>query len=165
MTIAIRRARLADALGMAMVHHAAVHAALPGIYDRAIRDNWAPPVSLERAERLYREGEAEGGDTIVAEVDGEIVGFCLVYAQAGDLSACYVAPEHVRRGIGRALYRAAEDLVAATGRNDITVRSSRNAEPFYRSLGFTPVDRTAFRFADGTVMPVVMMRKHLALAA
>ncbi|HEY9011088.1 MAG TPA: hypothetical protein VIN06_08715 [Devosia sp.] len=39
MTIAIRRPRLADALGMAVVHHAAVHAALPGIYDRAIRDN------------------------------------------------------------------------------------------------------------------------------
>jgi putative acetyltransferase len=165
MTIAIRRARLADALGMALVHRAAVHGALPGIYDRAVRDNWAPPVSLERAERLYREGEADGGDTIVAEVVGEIVGFCLVYARAGDLSACYVAPQHARRGIGRALYRAAEDLVAAARRSELTVRSSRNAEPFYRSLGFTAIDRTAFRFADGTVMPVVMMRKRLAMAA
>lgn len=160
MTIAIRPARLADALGMATVHHAAVHAALPGVYDRAVRDNWAPPVDLARAEQLYREAQEDGELSFVAEIEGEIAGFVLIHPGRGELAACYVAPEAARRGIGRALCRAAEE--AAMGCLGLRVRSSLNAEAFYRSLGFVAVSRGESRFADGTPMPVVFMRKALA---
>lgn len=159
MTIAIRPARLADALGMATVHHAAVHAALPGVYDRAVRDNWAPPVDLARAEQLYREAQDNGELAFVAEMHDEIAGFVLVHPGRGELAACYVAPQAARRGIGRALYRAAE--AAAAGCSELRVRSSRNAEAFYRSVGFVIVSRGESRFTDGTTMPVVFMRKSL----
>lgn len=165
MTIALRPARLADALGMALVHRAAVHAAMPGIYDQAARDNWAPPVDLARAERLYNEAQAEGAESFVAEMDGDITGFALVHAARGEISACYVLPKATRRGLGRALMVAAEARARAAGTTELTVRSSAFAEPFYRSLGFVPTARDSFRFDDGSTMPVVLMRKLLSVAA
>jgi len=165
MTIALRPARLADALGMALVNRAAVHAAMPGIYDQAARDNWAPPVDLARAERLYNEAQAEGAETFVAEMDGDIAGFALVHRARGEISACYVTPMATRRGLGRALMTAAEACARAAGVTQLTVRSSAFAEPFYRSLGFVPTARDTVRFDDGAQMPVVFMRKLLSVAA
>lgn len=161
MTIALRPARLADALGMAVVHRAAVHAAMPGIYDQAVRDNWAPPVDLGRAERLYREAQDDGVTTFVAEMNAEIAGFALIKAASGYIEACYVAPAATRRGLGRALMTAAEDTARAAGAALLTVRSSTCAEVFYRSLGFTKTARTAITFPDGAAMPVVLMEKPL----
>jgi putative acetyltransferase len=162
MTIALRAARLADALGMAVVHRDAVHAAMPGIYDRAIRDTWAPPVDLDRAERLYREAQAEGAASFVVEMHSELAGFVQVEPASGHIGACYVAPKAARRGLGRALMRASEDAARAANATHLSVRSSTFALPFYRSLGFAVTARTSFAFPDGTAMPVVLMEKKLA---
>lgn len=163
MSIAIRPARLADALGMALAHRAAVHAAVPGIYDQALRDAWAPPIDLGRAERLYLEAQADGQLAFVAEMDGEIVGFAQVHPGRAEILACYVAPAAARRGIGRALVAAVENAV---GRHvALTARSSVFAEPFYRSLGFVVTGRSISRFDDGTAMLVVAMRRSMMLAA
>lgn len=165
MSIAVRPARLADALGMAVAHHAAVHAALPGIYHQAIRDNWAPPVDLDRAETLYLESQAAGELCVVAEMDGEIAGFAIAHVGRCEVGACYVAPRAARRGIGRALYRALESSALAAGCAELTARSSQCAESFYRSLGFVVTGHGASAFDDGTSLPVVFMRKPLARAA
>lgn len=163
MSIEIRPVRLADALGMALVLRAAVHAAVPGIHDRALRDAWAPPVDLGRAERIYLDAQADGQFGFVAEMDGEIVGFARVHPGRAEIVACYVAPAAARRGIGRALVAAAE---TAAGRHPaLTVRSSVFAEPFYRSLGFVVTGRAVSRFDDGTTMLVALMRKAMSLAA
>jgi len=162
MTIALRAARLADALDMAVVHRQAVHAAMPGIYDQPVRDNWAPPVDLARAERLYLDAQDEGVTGFVAEVESEVAGFALVKSDRGQIEACYVAPAATRRGLGRALMGAAEDAARAAGAALLTVRSSTFALPFYRSLGFAVTARTSVAFPDGTAMPVVLMEKRLA---
>lgn len=161
MTIALRPARLADALDMAVVHRAAVHAAVPGIYDQPIRDNWAPPVDLARAERDYLQAQDEGMRSFVVEIDGALAGFTLIEPARGHIEACYVAPAAARRGLGRALMSAAEEAARAAGAKALDVRSPASAEPFYRSLGFAPTIRTHFTFDDGTTMPVALMRKAL----
>lgn len=165
MPINVRPARLADALGIAVAHHAAVHAALPGVYDRVVASNWAPPVDLARAERLYREAQDEGELCLVADVDGDIAGFAMAHLGRCEVSACYVAPSAARRGIGRALYRALEERALAVGCPALTVRSSVNAESFYRSLGFVVTAAGTSSFDDGSTMPVAFMRKALAAAA
>jgi putative acetyltransferase len=160
MPLDIRAARLGDALDIATAHHAAVHA-IRGDYAPEVLDNWAPPVSLGRAEQLYREGQAIGEIALVAEMDGDVVGFAIAYLPNSELRACYVTPAGSGRGFGRALCAGIEDAARAAGCLYLDVRASTNAVLFYRVLGYAETARGQSTFDDGTKMPVVFMRKAL----
>ena len=162
MPLAIRPARLADALDIATAHHAAVHGVAASHYAPEVLNNWAPPVSLGRAEQLYLEGQAAGEIALVAEMDGVIVGFAIAYLPNSELRACYVAPAGSGRGFGRALVNAIEDAARDAGRTHLDVRASTNAVPFYRIQGYAETARGQSTFDDGTKMPVVFMRKSLS---
>ena len=158
----VRPTRLADALDIAVLHHAAVHRLGTGFYDTEILGRWAPPVTLERAERRYRETQASGGVTLVAERQGEIAGFGMFEAAAGRISACYVAPDLARKGIGKALVAAMEAAMAAERAPVIHVRASRNARSFYTALDYRVSGRGEHLFEDGTRMVVVHLEKDIA---
>jgi putative acetyltransferase len=157
--IVIRPARLGDALSIAALHHVAVHRMAAPFYPREVLMNWSPPVTLASAERRYRETQEDGGLTLLAERDGALAGFGIVVPEAGEISACYVAPEASRRGVGRALLAAMESTVSAHGVHELNVRASLNAKSFYSAFGYHVSGRGEFRFEDGTTMVVAFMRK------
>jgi ribosomal protein S18 acetylase RimI-like enzyme len=157
--IVIRPARLSDALAIAALHHVAVHGLAAAHYPREVLTQWSPPVTLSRAERLYRETQDDGGLTMVAERDGNIVGFGVAIPGAGEISACYVAPDATRQGVGRLLLRAMEAAIAAEGVHELRVRASLNAKNFYSAFGYHVSGRGEHRFEDGTPMVVAFMRK------
>lgn len=158
----IRPARLADALDIAALHHVAVHRLAAGFYDADVLSRWSPPVTVSRAERIYREAQAAGGLTLVAEADGEIAGFGIVRPADGEISACYVAPEQARKGIGRKLVDAMEQVARSSGARALRVRAGRNARSFYAALGYRVGGRGEHLFEDGTRMVVVHLEKDLA---
>lgn len=157
--IVVRPARLADALAMASVHHAAVHGLAASWYPAEVLERWAPPVTLHRAERVYHETQDEGGLHLVAEAAGEIVGFGVVVPETGEIAACYVAPGIVRRGIGQLLLAALERRAAQSGVHELAVRASVNARSFYAANGYRVAGHGEHRFGDGTGMDVLHMRK------
>ncbi len=72
----------------------------------------------------------------VAEVDGRAAGFMAI---AGDfIDQLYVAPEHQRRGIGRALIAHARRL-SPSGLRLYTLQINVNARAFYETDGFVAV--------------------------
>ena len=75
--------------------------------------------------------------------------------------ATYVAARAARRGVGTALYRAAEDLARASGASDVHVDASLVAVEFYLSLGFVELGRGSHRLRVGGEMKCVFMRKRL----
>jgi aminoglycoside 6'-N-acetyltransferase I len=91
----------------------------------------------------------------VAEVDGAAVGFaevglrshadgCDAHRPVGFLEGWWVAPAHRRRGVGRALVRAAERWAKAQGCSEMasdTWASSRASQRAHAKLGFEVVDR------------------------
>lgn len=155
----IRPARLADALAIAALHHAAVHQLAASHYPPEVLDRWSPPVTLARAEQLYRQTQDEGGQTLVAERNREIAGFGVVMPVAGEISACYVAPELSREGIGRLLLAAMETAIATAGVHKINVRVALNAKSFYSAFGYHVSSRGEHGFDDGTRMVVAHMCK------
>ncbi len=157
----VRPARLADALGIAGVHHAAVHGLAAEHYPGGVLDLWAPPVSLSAAERRYREAQDEGGLCFVAESAGAVVGFGIVAPEAGEVVACYVAPEVARCGVGRQLLAMLETAATSVGTFELAVRTSLNARPFYSARGYRVTHRAEHQFEDGTTMAVAFMRKDL----
>lgn len=158
----VRPARLADALALAQVQHAAVHGLAAEHYPQSVLELWAPAVTLVRAERLYRETQDAGGRHYVAELRGEVIGFGVVLPEAGEIQACYVAPIAVRCGVGRTLLIAMEAAVEAAGVHEIGARASVNAKSFYRAQGYASTGRGEHQFEDGTRMVVVQMRKDIS---
>ncbi len=65
-----------------------------------------------------------------------MVGFAL-RAQA-TLALCYVVPDALHRGVGRALLQNIEAHAREVGLATLDLESTRTAEPFYRRHGYMP---------------------------
>ncbi len=63
----------------------------------------------------------------------------LVFGPDGRIRDVYVEPRHRRRGIARALTRAAIDRATLLGVSRLTLGTSKAGRPLYESLGF--IDR------------------------
>jgi phosphinothricin acetyltransferase len=156
-------------------------AAITRIYDQAVRHGTAsfeiePPDEHEMARR-YEALRAGGYPYLVAEFDGEIVG----YAYAGPYraraayhwsveDAIYVAPSAQRRGVGRALLeRLIADAEVGGFRQMIAViGDSANAGSIelHRAAGFRMVgtfDNVGFKF--GRWLDSVLMQRALGIGA
>lgn len=99
-------------------------------------------VTLERRIRAaYRQGIAK---TLIAEVDGKVVGFCAYDASqdhdlynCGEIGAIYVLQAYQKQKIGYALLQEALKRLQQYGRIAVWVlASNENAIHFYQKVGF-----------------------------
>jgi ribosomal protein S18 acetylase RimI-like enzyme len=154
--VTIRPARAGDAAAIAALWREvdALHARVaPGFFRETIGDSHAL-TAVRRA--LAQAGTGRDRAVLVAELDGEVVGFVdlAVYEtppsperrprRRGHVDELVVAPARRRRGIGRALMAAAAEW--ARGRDAeqllLTVwEGNGEAEGLYRALGYAPVSR------------------------
>jgi ribosomal-protein-alanine N-acetyltransferase len=89
--------------------------------------------------------EARKARVVVAEDDGQMVGFCIVHVErvqgkkVGYVVTLDVAPEHRRSGLGRALMQAMEKTVIAEGGSAMALHVYVGNSPaiaFYERSGF-----------------------------
>jgi len=156
-------------------------AVITAIYDDAVRHGTAsfeldPPDQAEMARR-YETLRADGYPYLVAELDGDIVG----YAYAGPYRArpayrwsiedsIYVAPQAQRRGFGGALLaRLVAEAEAAGFRQMLAVigdSANTGSIELHRAAGFRLVgtfDNVGFKF--GRWLDSVLMQRPLGAAA
>ncbi|MFN0263040.1 GNAT family N-acetyltransferase [Tepidamorphus sp. 3E244] len=101
----------------------------------------------------------DGLSMLVAERDGEIVGFA---GRAGNLiDFLFVAPQAARTGIASALYAALEAEALDAGEDMLTTEASHAARSFFEGQGFTFV-RENRRERNGVVLTNNTMTKPLA---
>ena len=147
----MRRAEKADVPAIAGVHVRAWRAAYRGLVHDAVLDS----LSVAEREQMWN-GLVPGRDdahvTIVAEIEGEVVGFCSVAAPSRDadapagtaeIPAIYVEPDRrQRRGIGAALLDArAASRSRQRGWRRVTlwvIATNAPARAFYARFGFVP---------------------------
>ena len=103
-----------------------------------------------------------GRRTLVAEEDGEVVGFVEL---EGDghldmLDMLYVREDAVGRGVGRRLYKAAEREARGRGLGRIFTEASVTAKPFFERQGFR-VMRAQTVLQRGTRLTNFVMQKDL----
>jgi GNAT superfamily N-acetyltransferase len=72
---------------------------------------------------------------LVAERGGEIAGLALL-TQAGKVSLCYVLPEALRAGVGRALLAALEEQARAWNIRKLSLHSPVSASAFFERHGY-----------------------------
>lgn len=143
MTTTIRRAHLRDAPGIARVHVESWQAAYKGIIAAEFLDK----LSIEQKTRereLWLMRPPSSNVVLVAEVDGEIVGFASCGRErtdhpfyTGELYALYLLPSHQGCGIGRQLVEATARILLAQGHQAmlIWVLAENKARGFYERLG------------------------------
>jgi len=96
---------------------------------------------------------------VTADALADPVGFSAYRVEGGrHRIATHVAVRGARRGVGTALYCAAEDVARECGAPEIYNRASLVAVEFYLSLGFVELGRGSHRVLDGE-LPCVFMRK------
>ena len=85
------------------------------------------------------------------------------FMKKNDLAELWVHSEHQRKGVGTALFRKAEELIADAGFREMTVRSAAaGARPFYEATGCTVVGVSPCTNGPLAGWPLTHYRKDLA---
>jgi len=91
-------------------------------------------VGLLRAHRVERAAEIRAlWQCLVAEEDGQLVG--MIAFSEDEIQNLWVRPDSHRRGIGSALFRAAEAAIRNTGQARMCVCTTGYGRPFYEAMG------------------------------
>ena len=115
---------------------------------------------MTAAARLLRirEGEIGAGHVLAALRGEHPIGVAAIVPlrRAGrfELSHLFVAPQTMRLGIGRALFRAAADLAAQQGATHIAILSDPNAAAFYQKLGARRCGEAPSDVERGRMLPL-----------
>jgi ribosomal protein S18 acetylase RimI-like enzyme len=99
---------------------------------------------------------------IVAEVEGDVVGFVAV--GNGELYAIYVHPDHWGTGVGRELMRAGEGRLRELGETSVSLwvfEDNPQARRFYEAAGWSTDGATKDAELFGMSAPVVRYVKQL----
>jgi ribosomal protein S18 acetylase RimI-like enzyme len=141
LTATIRKARLADAAGVAAIGSTAIPETFRGIVDPVVLRNIVEQSYSIEALRacITRCRGARDAHFIVAEMEGRVVGF-LHYDCEGsepELHRIYIEPALKRKGIGSALLHALhERLAPGTSYILMVIAANVPAVTFYQRHGF-----------------------------
>ncbi len=97
-----------------------------------------------------------GGDRFADRVGGLLE----PATEAARIRAFFVAPDHARRGVGRALLDACEAAALAAGFCRLMLMATLPGEPFYRAAGYR-ADPVVTITAGGIAIPFVPMHKMM----
>lgn len=106
-------------------------------------------------QRVQNELSINNSHVLIAEMNGEIIGSAhgeithrtdYTPKTVGSISTVYVVREFRKRGVGALLVKQLCELFDAEGVEDVTLRyiiGNKEAEAFWRKLGFKPIITTA----------------------
>jgi GNAT superfamily N-acetyltransferase len=159
----VRRAGPADADDIAAAHIDSIRSVGPRFYDADTVRAWHAHLTsalhanaMARGEEFFvAVGRLAGPSDVVLgfsshRVDGTVHG-----------TAVYIRGDATRRGIGSALFKAAERAAIAAGATTLEIDSSLAAVEFYATLGFEKTGRGTHALSSGHSMACVFMRKSL----
>jgi putative acetyltransferase len=72
------------------------------------------------------------GNALVAEWEGQIAG--VIVTRGNSIQVLFVDPTLHRKGVGRALFRRAEEMIAQAGHSTLTLKTRPSAIPFYLAM-------------------------------
>lgn len=167
--IRLRDGEVSDAEAVESVHFASREA----VYAGRTAD-WPPP-GPDRKGRIERWRSWLGDDDIsalVAEQQGEVVGFCTIRPsndedagpETAEMPTLYVRPDYWHRGLGRVLCGAGLDRARERGFRHLTLwvlEMNGRARDFYRKVGF--VADGATKIDELTTERLVALRYRIDL--
>ncbi len=105
-------------------------------YPEEMLDQWSSSANVEAFTN-----NADSCKRWIAEDNDKIIGFC-EHDLEGELSRIYVHKDYLRKGIGTALLKVAEDSLKQYGYNEIYIESTITAKDFYLKNGYRIIEQT-----------------------
>ncbi|ARC90547.1 GNAT family N-acetyltransferase [Rhodovulum sp. MB263] len=137
----IRDFRPDDCARLASVFHEAVHAVGSRDYGPGQVKVWSPaPVPAEQFLARISDGRSV---FVAVTANDDPVDFMELEAD-GHIDCFYCCPDHVGRGVGKALYQRLETAARAMGLSRLHVEASEAARRFFLGQGFALVTRREF---------------------
>lgn len=78
---------------------------------------------------------------------------------AARVRAMYTHPDHVRRGVGRAILDACEAAARAEGFGRVELAATLAGEPLYTACGYAPIEHFTSQTSTGVAVPLIRMGK------
>lgn len=142
-------------------HVASIRLLCAGFYSSDLIADWVSPINAQK----YRDAIEQGATIFVAEgKGGKMLGFSETH-QVRDHefnAAVFVRKEDSRKGVGTALYRAAESFAVQSGATTIELNASLAAVQFYLAQGFEKCERQKIEVSAGRYLSGIRMRKMLS---
>lgn len=157
----IRCGRLSDAEALHAVHERAVRVLGRRVYSDSQIESWVYGNSPARYVEAMRD-DGEIFQVAVSRLRG-LVGFCALKDK--ELRSLYVDPDWSGLGVGTALLRRAEAMIAGAGHDRVVVGASLAGLPFYEQHGYSVVKHRHWRSRGGLMIPAADMEKRLRNAA
>ena len=146
-----------EAAALAELFYQTVHAVCTGDYTPAQLDAWADgKVDVAAWDKYFLRH-----DTLVARMNGEIVGFADL--DGGYLDRLYVHKDHQRQGVATALVQALEGLAVSRGERYMTTHASITARPFFEKQGYRVIKEQQVE-RKGLLLTNFVMEKALKTA-
>ena len=155
-SVSLRPATQADKSALFRVHVDAIKVLARDAYTEEELGAWHGRLTTDSYTELI-----DSRVMLVAEANGELVGFCQLDLGAGEVEATLVDPRYAHAGVGSTLLEAVERIAHDAGLRALHLASSLNAESFYRKHGFDVKERSAFPFVTEMRIECIMMTKHL----
>ena len=114
-----------------------------------------------RGELSYSADYIRENPVFVAQAEAAVVGFYAFERVSGseaELTAMFVAPEHIGRGFGRALITHAKDTARRQGFESIIIQGDPNAIAFYQAAGGVRCGERESGSIPGRVLPLFRIR-------
>lgn len=92
----------------------------------------------------------------------EVVGTGMINARTGKIDAIFVHPNHMRKGIGKAVIKFLEGVALNHGLKTVTLQSTLNAAAFYRTCGFVGDEIKTYTTSQGMTLDCIPMTKGIA---
>lgn len=114
----------------------------------AAKRHWGYPetwIEFWRSQLTVTAAFITAHETFVAREDNRILGFAALSREVGRLflEDLWVRPEEMGRGVGRALFRRAQQRARVLGFDTIEIETDPNAAEFYERMGATRVGTNA----------------------
>ena len=144
-----------EAMQIAALYHAAVHAVSLTYYTKAQLEAWAPtpPDNDFWAKRLERTQPS------LCWIEGKIAGF-IEWDKSGSIDCLYTHPGYQRRGVATELYHYVENKARAEVCERLIVDASKVAREFFSRQGFSVMKENKIK-RNGQILVNFHMKKPL----
>lgn len=134
----------------------AVRAGCAAHYPPPVIDTWCASAAPAALPLLVQAGGA-----VVAEEEGQVVGYAVLNLHTGEIDAAFVEPSHQGRGIALQLLQQLESMAQVRGLARLFLSASLNAVAFYQRAGFVALREEVYPHRSGVGIKSVFMEKRL----
>ncbi|MBN1833462.1 MAG: GNAT family N-acetyltransferase [Deltaproteobacteria bacterium] len=153
----IRKASNSDKGNISRLHIASIRKLCGSYYTQQQLNAWTSVL----APSVYDQALKEKLFLVAEDSQKDLLGIGILDFENTEVSAIYIHPDAVGKGVGSKLLNEIEKIARNNGIFEITVHSTLNAKGFYMARGYSEQELTFHNLPNGSKLECIRMLKIL----